>query len=201
MQTRRAFNLSFCIWWAPQALSISIGCAVFMIEVPKKHSQPNWYCTRWCHFPLLQLGWRCYVLDQNLIHLKPTMFTSLHVGPPCMLDFCRFLLQLEIRFHNFGHCRHTTIESTNIFPLFWTWSPNTKEVTVIIYDLFTMQNHALNKTHTHTYIYIYIHIDIMYTDKNQNMIVGCSWNPGVFISMALYWHPVVGNLYIITYFP
>ena len=83
------------------------------------------------------------------------MFTSLHVGPPCMLDFCRFLLQLEIRFHNFGHCRHTTIESTNIFPLFWTWSPNTKEVTVIIYDLFTMQNHALNKTHTHIYTHRY----------------------------------------------
>jgi hypothetical protein len=65
-----------------------------------------------------------------------------------------------------------------------------------------MQNHALNKTHTYTHIiYIYIHIDIVYTDKNQNMIVGCSWNPGVFISMALYWHPVVGNLYIITYYP
>ena len=104
VQTRRAFNLSFCIWWAPQALSISIGCAVFMIEVPKIQSQPNWYCTRWCHFPLLQLGWRCYVLDQNLMELKPTTFTLLHVGPPCVLDFCRFLLQLEICFHDFGHC-------------------------------------------------------------------------------------------------
>lgn len=82
----------------------------------------------------------------SMLHLH---LCSISVGFSCNWKFVFMIL---------ATVRHTTIESTNMFPLFWTWSPNTKEVTVIIYMTCSQCKtmHWIN-THTHYCILIYIY--------------------------------------------